>query len=285
MKLIKFFLIFLFYMGDFFSPRAHAVETFLFSFEKDNQESYLLGTLHGVDPMRLPSTVLPFLNDRSVLMVENIDIQKPLDKESLASMGVLKEPDDVSFSINMLMADDKSELLDYVNPFLLEKGGQVQADQLNLKGLYAAYIGGHFLSGLDYWLLKSFKQAQKEVYGLETREDVSGFFEDVTFENLEQIIKYHAGFDSPEALKMEEDYLTGVAPSEESSEFEEEMRARNAKWLDHLIEYHIEHSKKMVVAVGFAHLFGQNGLLKLLSHKGFTLKRMNSAGDFIAFNL
>ena len=183
------------------------------------------------------------------------------------------------------MADDKSELLDYVNPFLLEKGGQVQADQLNLKGLYAAYIGGHFLSGLDYWLLKSFKQAQKEVYGLETREDVSGFFEDVTFENLEQIIKYHAGFDSPEALKMEEDYLTGVAPSEESSEFEEEMRARNAKWLDHLIEYHIEHSKKMVVAVGFAHLFGQNGLLKLLSHKGFTLKRMNSAGDFIAFNL
>ncbi|WP_032112327.1 TraB/GumN family protein [Candidatus Paracaedibacter symbiosus] len=263
---------------------AYGADTFLFSFERDGRKSYLVGTQHGIDPVRLPPALTSCLLERSVLVVENTDTQKPLDECSLAAMGALKKSNEPSY-IEMLDRKDRTELLNYVNPFLLEKGGHIQADRLNLKGLYATYIGGHFLNGLDYWLMRSFKQSQKEIQGLETREDVSAFFEDVTFDNFEQIIKHQAGFGSPEALKIDEDYLLGVIPPEEAPEFEGEMLQRNPKWLGKIIDYHRYYSEGMVAAVGYNHLFGKSGLLNLLSHEGFILKRMSATGDFIEFKL
>lgn len=272
-------------MGAFFSPRARAVETFLFSFEKDNQTSYLLGSIHSLDPIRLPIKVRSCASQRSTLILENTDMQKPLDMTTLSAMGVLKRPEDPFFSIDQLEKDDAEELLRYVNPFLLAKGGHVQADQLNLKGLYAAYISGHFLNGVDYWLLKSFQQDQKEIQGLETTEDISHFFEDVTFEDLEQILKHHAGFDSPYERQIEENYLMGVIPTLADLTDEEELRIRNLKWFPKLVQYHAQYSEEMIAAVGLSHLFGNYGLLKMLSDNGFTLKRMNDSGDFISFHL
>ena len=262
----------------------YGTDTFLFSFERDSRKSYLLGTYHGIDPMRLPPALTSCLLERSVLVVENTDAQKSLDESSAAAMGVLKGSNEPSY-IEMLAEKDRTELLNYVKPFLLEKGGHIQADRLNLKGLYAAYIAGHFLNGLDYWLMRSFKQGQKEIQGLETREDVSAFFEDVEFDNFEQIIKNQAGFGSPEALQMDKAYLLGVIPTEDAPEFEGEMLQRNSKWLGKMIGYHKHYSEGMVGAVGYDHLFGKSGLLRLLAHEGFIFKRMSSTGNFIEFKL
>lgn len=84
---------------------------------------------------------------------------------------------------------------------------------------------------------------------------------------------------------MDENYLLGIIPSEEGHEFEEEMLRRNLKWLGKIIGYHKHYSQEMIIAVGYDHLFGKNGILSLLAHEGFTLKRMNTTGSFIEFNL
>ena len=255
----------------------HSTDTFFFSFERYGKKSYLLGTSHGINPLLLPETVRDCVLGQSVLVVENTDFQKPLDKDSYVAMGVLKRSDEPSY-IEILGADDSTELLKYVNPFLLKKGGHVDANLLNLKGLYAAYIQGHFLEGMDYWLTGSFKKDHKIIHGLETRENVAAFFEDLEFDNFKQIIKHKAGFESLEAVKIEEDYLSGIIPSEEETS-EDEMLIRNTDWLSKIINYHIQ-TEKLVVAVGYCHLFGKNGLLNLLSNEGFTFERMDKLGNF-----
>lgn len=134
---------------------SYSSDTFLFEFERDGEKSYLLGTNHNIDPDLLSKPLRHHLLQRRVLVTENENAQKPINEATFEAMGVLKASHEPSY-IEMLDFEDKVELLTYVDPFLISKGGEVQAEKLNLKGLYAAYIGGHFLKGMDYWLLNFF---------------------------------------------------------------------------------------------------------------------------------
>lgn len=258
------------------------VGTFLFECKREGKKSYLLGTFHGLPYERLPKSLISRLDQCTVLITENSNILNPLDQSSLAVMGILKSPGEPNY-IGMLMADEKRELLAYVDPFLKNKGGNVQADQLNLRGLLETYIGGHFVGGMDYWLLQSFNKASKEIQGLESREEVSSSFADVTFDNLQQIIRNKAGFESDEAKKVEEDYLSGVTPNGEKDDVDETCKRRNQAWLPRILKYHDQYLDNMIMAVGYRHLFGEDGLLRLLSKEGFAFKRMSINGNFMEY--
>lgn len=58
---------------------------------------------------------------------------------------------------------------------------------------------------------------------------------------------------------------------------------RNYYWVPKILQAHHGHETPVIIAVGYAHLPGKNGLLNLLEESGFLIERMNSEGNFESY--
>lgn len=78
-------------------------------------------------------------------------------------------------------------------------------------------------------------------------------------------------------------YLSGVdgkVPDEET--YDKFVEERNLKWVERL---KVESRDEVLVAVGCAHLFSHNGLLQLWEKDGWSIERVDLAGEFHAVEL
>ncbi len=270
----------------FFKPTlCTAAETFLFSFEKDGRESFLLGTCHSIEFCHLPDPLKKHVQQRSVFVTENTDVQKKVDKDSISAMGLLKADGETIDYIAKLEGEGREELLKYVLPFLASRcSDEVKAEALNLRGLRECYIQGHFLNGMDSSLLKYFSEKGQPIFGLESLVDVSRSMDIVDWEIFELGIKHKEGFESQNHRSSSSDYLTGVIPPDEDCD-DELLKKRNHSWLPRALKYNADYGEKALIAVGYCHLFGKSGLINLLQESGFRIKRMNTSGVFCDFRL
>jgi uncharacterized protein YbaP (TraB family) len=116
--------------------------------------------------------------------------------------------------------------------------------------------------------------------GLETIEQQIGFFDAIPAEEFGKMIaEYFTNADSLKAQtqRLQEIYRSGqldtlakfmVESSPELMEFEDILLTdRNAAWIPKIIE--LIHQKPTFIAVGAAHLAGDEGVLNLLKKKGY----------------
>lgn len=246
-------------------------ETFLFSFEVNSKKSFLLGTCHDVSFDLLPSPLKEHVRQRSVFVTENTDIQKTLGKKDISAMGLLRKDDEPEVLID---PKEREELLKYVLPFLASRySGEVRVEHLNSVGLRECYEQGHFLNGMDRYLLSYFKEKGSVIDGLESAIEVS--------KSIHHGAKRCEDGDSQDYT--ESDYLTGVIPSDKACSDSVKLTYRNLAWLPKVKKFNKNYGDKVVIAVGFYHLFGEGGLINLLRKNGFIFQRMNANGIFCDF--
>lgn len=126
------------------------------------------------------------------------------------------------------------------------------------------------------------KENKLEIKGLETIEQQLGFFDQIPSKELgNMIVKYFEDADSLliQTKEMQRVYRKGDLDSlaifmnesaPELMEFEDILLTnRNKAWIPKIIE--IIHQKSTFIAVGAAHLTGENGVLELLKKEGYTV--------------
>lgn len=129
-------------------------------------------------------------------------------------------------------------------------------------------------------LMSLAKKNKIPMLGLETIEQQIGFFDAIPAKEFGNMIaEYFTNADSLKAQtqRLQEIYRSGqldtlakfmVESSPELMEFEDILLTdRNADWIPKIIE--LIHQKPTFIAVGAAHLAGQNGVLHLLKNKGY----------------
>jgi uncharacterized protein YbaP (TraB family) len=119
-----------------------------------------------------------------------------------------------------------------------------------------------------------------EMHGLETIEEQIGFFDAIPAEEFGNMIA--AYFENADSLKMQTNQLQElhrsgdldalakfmVESSPDLLEFEDILLIdRNVRWIPQIIE--MIHAKRTFIAVGAAHLAGENGVLELLKKQGY----------------
>jgi uncharacterized protein YbaP (TraB family) len=131
-------------------------------------------------------------------------------------------------------------------------------------------------------LMSLAKEHKIKTLGLETIQQQIGFFDIIPAKEFGNIIKSY--FENADSLKeqtiiMQQIYRSGdldslarymVESSPELMEFEDILLTdRNIAWVPQIVKFIFE--KPSFIAVGAAHLAGENGLINLLRKEGFTV--------------
>ncbi len=186
--------------------------------------------------------------------------------------------------VNLFPAEIQTgEIKKYAEPFMQYKKFPVNINVLNPTGLLQTYVGGH-LMGMDYELINYFEKEKKSILGLESLEEVSTYFEQISLMNLKDIIEVKYGFGSIEEDEQIQRYLKGDLSIIQEDEIDEEVKQRNLSWIPNILDYHIMHGKEAIFCVGYSHLFGEFGLLNLLKENGFKITQSDNVGNFSLFN-
>ncbi len=138
-------------------------------------------------------------------------------------------------------------------------------------------------NGIDESFQKYAKDNAKSIYGLETAEYQGALLFDDDLQKQKKALLKSVRESDKNKIKLQE--LTGYylaqdidkltqffkAQDEETKEFMTEMlKNRNQRWLDQLPA--LMERESLFVAVGAGHLVGDDGLIKRLQAKGYTLK-------------
>lgn len=267
--------------------------------------SYLMGTMHLSDERvtNLPAAVQAQFDAADAVVIETTDV---LDQSKQMSF-MAQNPD-------LVQLDAGTTLLDYVDdadePILLEKFKSNGIPLANIQGmrpwLYASLLMlpscelQRMQSGtkaLDMQLGLRAIEAGKEVLGLETLEEqiraINSQSVEEQVEGLVQMVKL--GDDASGIFEsMLQFYLRGdiggimpmlaavskeLLPDEEAADqslFEEVIiKQRNHVMADRAqILLDERQSEQLFIAVGALHLPGEEGVVRLLEQKGFTLTRV-----------
>ena len=255
---------------------------FLFKIEKDGVYTSILGTYHRVPLDSLPQNIVSYVKNHDVMIIENKDVLIPITINKLKKIGVLRKIDEENYFL-LLNDAEKKELQKYAEPFMQYKKFPVNINVLNPTGLLQMYVGGH-LMGMDYELTNYFEKEKKTILGLESLEEVSTYFEQISLTNLKDIIGAKYGFGSIEEDEQIQRYLKGDLSIIQKDEIDEEVKQRNLSWLPNILDYYIMHGREAIFCVGYSHLFGEFGLLNLLKENGFKIIQSDNVGNFSPFN-
>jgi uncharacterized protein YbaP (TraB family) len=261
---------------------ACCANPFLFRIEKEGVYTSILGTNHRVPLDSLPKNIVSYVKNHDVMITENKDVLTPITMDKLKKIGVLREIDEEDYFL-LLNDAEKEELQKYAEPFMQYKKFPVNINVLNPTGLLQTYVGGH-LMGMDYELINYFEKEKKSILGLESLEEVSTYFEQISLMNLKDIIEVKYGFGSIEEDEQIQRYLKGDLSIIQEDEIDEEVKQRNLSWIPNILDYHIMHGKEAIFCVGYSHLFGEFGLLNLLKENGFKITQSDNVGNFSLFN-
>ncbi len=256
----------------------------LWSIEKDNhQKSYIFGTMHLIEP--------EYYNFSDQLKQKIISADKII-------MEIGGEPNPIE-AFN-LMVLDSGRVEDYFTKEQLSQLIKFMDLKLNtspkefrqkyskmkpfliLQAITQAYFSDNAIS-YDLNIMQLASENNKTIDGFETMEEQLGFFEQIpNTEMANLIISSITNFDKEkkETLKLQKLYakqkVDKLIPlmkkqSPELMKYNDIfLTDRNEKWTPKINSF--TKTSKCFIAVGAAHLFGENGILELLRKEGYILK-------------
>ena len=258
---------------------------------KNGNSVYLGGTVHVLSQSDYP---LPKAFDEAyekaeiiVLEMDGVALQKPENAQKLMMNMMYKD--------GRTYADDlKPETVEQLNAYLTSKGiplANLQSFKpsmisitITMLELQALGLGG---TGVDaYYQLKGAND-KKSFKFLETAEEQMSYIANMGKGYEDELITYTLRDMATLGEKMaemkavwragENQKLFDVAAKEWKDEFETSYNQiiveRNNNWMDDLESYFTTKEVELVL-VGALHLVGNDGVLKKLSDKGYTIEQM-----------
>jgi hypothetical protein len=248
--------------------------------------SYLFGTMHSDDPgvVKLPKPV-----QRAFDQAQGLTLEVVLDPRSLLSMA------------SALLMTDGNTLESVIGRRLYErtvavmsKRGMPEMLVANMKPWAVAVMlmtpAGNNGVVLDHVLYQSAVAAGKKVHGLETVAEQMGLFDDLshkdqialledTLDNLDiigqmldELLIAYLDRDLKRLLELNEASMRDSDPLLAKTLNRKVIVERNYRMAERMQSRLSE--GKQFIAVGALHLAGEQGLLKLLSERGYRLSRI-----------
>lgn len=268
---------------QFFTKEEAPESSMLWKIERDDLEhpTYVLGTMHliGKEYFHFPEKLEKLVINSKQLIMELDGLP-----DAAAAADLMRLPDSVRLvdyfseaemtllygfaEVEMKMTKDMFDMtFGRMKPFLLLQ----LITQKQFEGETESF---------ELTLMNLAKKHKIESIGLETIEQQIGFFDAIPMTDLANIITSY--FENADSLKeqttlMQQVYRSGnldslarfmVESSPELMEFEDILLTnRNINWVPKVID--LIFKKSSFIAVGAAHLAGENGLLTLLRKEGF----------------
>lgn len=248
--------------------------------------SYLYGTMHSDDPsvVKLPKPV-----------------QRAFDQAQSVTLEVVLDPGSLLTMTSALLMKDGNTLESLIGPGLYERTVAVMLTRgmpemlvANMKPWAVAVIlmtppGNNGLV-LDHVLYQSAVAAGKKVHGLETVAEQMGLFDDLsrkdqialledTLDNLDivgqmfgKLLAAYLDRDLKRLLELNEASMRDSDPLLAETFNRKVIVERNHRMAERM-QSRLREGRQFI-AVGALHLAGEEGLLKLLSERGYRLSRI-----------
>ena len=241
--------------------------------------SYLFGTMHIIskDDFFMPKHAMESLEKTDALVLE-MDIDIPV-KEQVAMAQHIILPDGKTLADYMSVEDYELFKSICIDSLGIGEGKFKRYSHMKpifLSGILMAEYVGKVESYEKYFMSKS-KKLDKEFIPLETLEFQLSMFDKIPIE--EQVKDMKATELIPELNKLIDSYLsqdlTRIQTVIEETEMDDKTEwdlliNRNLNWKVQLIE--LMPKKSLFIAVGAAHLPGEQGVINLLKDSGYTVK-------------
>ena len=244
--------------------------------------SYLFGTIHAACEINLDKNTKKALLDSKQLYLE-IDMDDPNMQAAMMKGIAMKN----GVTISSLLSIEDAATLD---AFLKENVGMnlKMVDKFKpfmISAMFIPKLLGCPMQSIETELVKIIKEQNKEVYGLETIENQLDVFDKIPYQlqadELVKTAKNKMINDKIELEKMTIAYnnedieglllMMKMSENKISSDYDALLlHDRNVKWLA-IIE-RVSKEMPTFYGVGAGHLAGENGVIKLLRKKGFTVE-------------
>lgn len=244
--------------------------------------SYLFGTMHAVCEINFDDSIKKALEETNQLYLE-IDIDDPNLQANMMKGMMMKE----GVTLSSLITEEDAIL---VNDFLKANlGTNIKfVDKFKpfmVSSMFIPKLLECPMKSIEMELVKISKEQKEEVFGLETIEDQILVFDKIPYkvqaEELiktakDNMVKDKAEFKKMLAMYNEEDIegLLKIMNESENNIYTDYdailLNDRNSNWIP-IIEK-VSKEKPTFFAVGAGHLGGENGVIKLLRKKGYTVE-------------
>ncbi|MEO0897597.1 MAG: TraB/GumN family protein [Bacteroidota bacterium] len=244
--------------------------------------SFLFGTIHiiGSDDFFLPKGTEESFDQVKHVMME-LDMDDPSMLFSMMKVAMMKD-----HTLEDLLGEDefarlKTFLLDSLNVSKMQFMGMKQMKpMLGMGVIYPSFINGK-LTSYEEKFMKMAKKRKLEISGLESIEDQMDAISSISDEDqAKMLMEMVDKFDEQKALfqKLIEYYVAEDIESlfsmmteyEEISDVQTELLdERNQNWIPLIKEQTAK--EPTFIAVGAAHLFGEQGVIQLLKNEGYTV--------------
>lgn len=250
----------------------------LFKIEKNGKSRYLFGTLHYLALEVLPLSYQAIIRGCNTVVLESQSKKKESTEEDLIKEGLITR-DAGSKWYSKLSPKALSILQCGIKLFFTGwKGTPIPLDRIVPSRACILIHAGVSLGGMDDQL---HTQAET-IYTLEEQASVLPYMR-LSLEETEEMLLSEFGcvLDPPEynldTIQFLNSYLDdslfynrAFTTAQETAKF---VTERNQAWLPRLLHYHETLPNDSIVAVGFAHLVGNTGLLCALEREGFTISK------------
>ncbi|ALI99081.1 TraB/GumN family protein [Rufibacter tibetensis] len=242
--------------------------------------SYLYGTFHLVpkDQFALPGKVKQKLM-KSQTVVFEVDLDSPKLSRLLSKTMRMNQPLE-----SLMTAQEYSLLANFVEDSLERNMQQFRYIKPGFLGQLLLYpkLLGYNPESYDLALLNMAKKWHKSIYMLETPEEQVALFDQSTLEdqtsqllnNVKQFDKQRKLMKNMLSLYQQEDLksLYELIISQEDAQKSNSLLLdeRNHKWLAPMVD--MMKNSPSFVAVGAAHLAGEEGLIQLLRAQGYKVE-------------
>ncbi len=270
----------------------------IYKIHSETNTVYLLGSLHALAEDFYPFTrafSYAYYNSQKIIMeVDPASMDSPEGQKYISTISEFQNGMTLKKALSprtySLLKKNLEELGLNIRDFkkfkpwkvYLTAGGRV----FDAKKDFRAHLG------VESFFSQMAKDAGKETGGLETLKEHFNVFDNLSLKDQDMILQKGL-LKSMEDQKTEEeefiqlttswhqgklDKLENFVEKEKSNPvfYDALLVKRNHNWLPKIEEY-LKDSQNYLIIVGVAHLPGEDGLLALLSQKGYTLERLSFA--------
>ncbi|WP_320814942.1 TraB/GumN family protein [Flavobacterium sp.] len=244
--------------------------------------SYLFGTMHAVCEIHFDDNITKALDETSQLYLE-IDMDDPSLQATMMEGMMMKD----GITISSLMTEEDAIIVDT----FLKENVSISVKMVDkfkpfmISSMFIPKLLECPMQSIEMELMKISKAQKEEVYGLETITDQLTVFDKIPYKvQVEELIKTakdnmvkdKAEFKKMVAVYEDKDIegmidLMDESENKISTDFNDILlNDRNANWIP-VIEK-VSKEQPTFYGVGAGHLAGENGVIKLLRKKGYTVE-------------
>lgn len=270
---------------NFSSHEETPESSMLWKIERDDlaHPTYMLGTMHLINKefFHFPEKLQKLVKNSKQLIMELEGMPNPAEAAEL-----MRLPDSVKLA-DFFSEEQLAFLYDFaqedmkMTPEMFDMTFGRMKPFVLLQLITQRQFEGETES-FELTLMDLAKKHDVQAIGLETIQMQIGFFDAIPMDGMANIITSY--FENTDSLKeqtriLQQIYRNGnldtlahhmLESSPELMEFEEILLSgRNKRWMPQILDLILQ--KPSFIAVGAAHLAGENGLVELLRKEGFTV--------------